>query len=266
MTAHAMTGDREKSLASGMNDHVTKPIDVKELYTSLARWIEPRAAVDHGETPAAAGPADETSVFPQLPGFNVNAGLTRVAGNKKLYRRLLDRFLADYRGVGSEIAEAIHTGETDTAQRLVHTVKGVAGNLSAERLHAAADALNAALKRDDGEDIEALVADFDHALAEVLNSIESLPPAPGETVPVATVAGTTDPKLLLAILDRLLPQVKARKPKQCGIILEEIMTLSWPDEVVDRLREMSGLIKKYKFKEAEAELMAVRKHIGDKGE
>ena len=41
MTAHAMAGDREKSLAAGMNDHVTKPIDPDELFSTLVRWIKP---------------------------------------------------------------------------------------------------------------------------------------------------------------------------------------------------------------------------------
>ena len=41
MTANAMSGDREKSLAAGMNDHITKPIDCGELYTTLRRWMEP---------------------------------------------------------------------------------------------------------------------------------------------------------------------------------------------------------------------------------
>ncbi|UQZ89893.1 hypothetical protein C4J81_11990 [Deltaproteobacteria bacterium Smac51] len=44
MTAHAMSGDREKSLESGMNDHVTKPIDMKMLYAVLEKWIDLREA------------------------------------------------------------------------------------------------------------------------------------------------------------------------------------------------------------------------------
>jgi CheY-like chemotaxis protein len=40
MTAHAMSGDREVSLAAGMNDHITKPINTKELFGALIRWIK----------------------------------------------------------------------------------------------------------------------------------------------------------------------------------------------------------------------------------
>ena len=41
MTAHAMTGDREKCLEAGMNDYVSKPIDPEKLFSALVRWIKP---------------------------------------------------------------------------------------------------------------------------------------------------------------------------------------------------------------------------------
>ncbi|MDR3038084.1 MAG: response regulator, partial [Candidatus Adiutrix sp.] len=44
MTAHAMSGDREMSLKSGLNDHITKPISVPELFRALARWLPPKPA------------------------------------------------------------------------------------------------------------------------------------------------------------------------------------------------------------------------------
>jgi CheY-like chemotaxis protein len=40
MTAHAMSGDKEASLAAGMNDHITKPINLRELFGALSRWID----------------------------------------------------------------------------------------------------------------------------------------------------------------------------------------------------------------------------------
>jgi PAS domain S-box-containing protein len=49
MTAHAMSGDREMSLTAGMNDHVTKPININELYATLNRWIKPKSPPDQTE-------------------------------------------------------------------------------------------------------------------------------------------------------------------------------------------------------------------------
>jgi len=41
-TAHAMTGDREKSIDAGMNDHLSKPINPNQLFYMLAKWIKPK--------------------------------------------------------------------------------------------------------------------------------------------------------------------------------------------------------------------------------
>ena len=55
MTAHAMAGDREKSLAAGMNDHITKPIDPEQLFRALLTWIDQSRLA--GRTAPLPGPA-----------------------------------------------------------------------------------------------------------------------------------------------------------------------------------------------------------------
>ena len=60
MTAHAMSGDRELSIKSGMNDHVNKPIDVQELFKTIVRWTEGReASPDSPEDPEALGASEK---------------------------------------------------------------------------------------------------------------------------------------------------------------------------------------------------------------
>ena len=115
MTAHAMAGDQEKSAAAGMNDHVTKPIDPKQLYAVLARWIsaspppaeETRAPemippdADGKALDDSAPISAEAQPFPDaLEGFDLMAGLSRLQGNKALYRKLLTGFASPVRAVG----------------------------------------------------------------------------------------------------------------------------------------------------------------------
>ncbi len=52
MTAHAMSGDKEKCLAAGMNDYLTKPVDDKILYSTLLKWISPRNSADEKDHPS----------------------------------------------------------------------------------------------------------------------------------------------------------------------------------------------------------------------
>jgi two-component system sensor histidine kinase/response regulator len=92
MTAHAMTGDEDKSLQAGMNGHVTKPIDPDQLFSTLQRWIKPsekrvqdqklEVSVDQSELARAVPAEDE---LPEsLLGFDLADGLRRLQGNKKL--------------------------------------------------------------------------------------------------------------------------------------------------------------------------------------
>ena len=93
MTAHATIEERQKCLEAGMNGHVSKPIDPSSLFDTLERFVAPTvkgpAVPPQEPAPAAVAEADE---LPEVPGLNTAEGLMRVAGNKKLYRKLLRQF------------------------------------------------------------------------------------------------------------------------------------------------------------------------------
>jgi len=146
MTAHAMAGDELKSLEAGMDDHVTKPIDPDILFATLQKWIGPiAAAADRPKAPSPdASPGHEPALptedgLPEsLPGFDLEAGLKRLGGNQRLYRKLLLDFGTNYGDAAGEINEALTAGDFDKAHSLVHNIKGLAGNLEAVDLQAAA--------------------------------------------------------------------------------------------------------------------------------
>jgi CheY-like chemotaxis protein len=175
MTAHAMAGDREKSLAAGMNDHVTKPIDPDELFSALLRWIKPgERGVPRAESRRAIPEEkEEDLLLPELPGVSVASGLERVGGNKRLYAKLLCKFRESQQKAVSEIRAALHSGDRETAGRLAHTVKGVSGNLGAETLYRAAADLEKAIKEGQ-ENIDSLLTGFGSQLKIVMDGIKVL--------------------------------------------------------------------------------------------
>ena len=132
MTAHATIEERQKCLAAGMNGHVSKPIDPSSLFDTLERFVAPTAkgpAVPPQEpAPPAVAEADE---LPDVPGLNTAEGLMRVAGNKKLYRKLLRQFSNTEADAAHRIASALAENDRALAERLAHSVKGVAGNIGA---------------------------------------------------------------------------------------------------------------------------------------
>ncbi|MEG2172278.1 MAG: response regulator [Desulfovibrionaceae bacterium] len=163
LTAHASSHDKEKSLEAGANGHLTKPINVESLYSSLAYWLGqsprkakrlPRAAMPELSAGAAASPQQNTvlqstgtlaesagpsSLLPDsLPGLQVQSGLANVVQNKTLYLSLLCRFVEKYSSSPQEFVQLVEDQRLEEAGRLAHTVKGVAANLGAMDLSQAA--------------------------------------------------------------------------------------------------------------------------------
>jgi len=195
MTAHAMSGDAAKSLAAGMNDHITKPIDPGTLLETLSRWIKPRAQVPAapiGFAPAPAvqspaGPSPPEPILPEeLPGFDLAEGLHRLQGNRALYRRLIIDFAAQQRHEGETLGRLLEAGDFDRARRRVHAIKGVAGNLAAKPLQAAVGALERLIRpagqggAADAQALKSALEAFQTALDITVSSAGSLTAAAGD--------------------------------------------------------------------------------------
>ena len=187
MTAHAMAGDEDKSLESGMNGHVTKPIDPDQLFSTLQKWIKPsekRVQVQQPEGPVECPESDkvapEEDELPEyLPGFDLADGLKRLQGNKRLYRKLILNFATDYNEVANEIREAFDAEDFDQAHSLVHNLKGLAGNLAATDLQAAAMSMEKVVKGVDkkspsSEQLNLRLSELENALNQALESAQSL--------------------------------------------------------------------------------------------
>ena len=187
MTAHAMAGDEDKSLEAGMNGHVAKPIDPDQLFSTLQKWIKPsekRVQVQQPEI-SAKGPEavqtipEEEGLPESLPGFDLADGLKRLQGNKKLYRKLLLSFATDYCGATNDICIALEAKDFERTHSLVHNIKGLAGNLSASDLQAAAVNLEKLLKgvqkkTPPAKELNLKFSELENALNQALESAQSL--------------------------------------------------------------------------------------------
>ena len=149
MTAHAMTGDSEKSLAAGMNAHITKPVDPTILYTTLIRWITGDEKVTEDQIELPDYEKDKMNDIDNYAGLNVRQGLARVAGKKESYFRLLKQFMTNHKNALDQIAEAIYLNDIEDARQKTHSLKGVAGNIGAMELHKMLETLEIAFKEKD---------------------------------------------------------------------------------------------------------------------
>jgi CheY-like chemotaxis protein len=178
MTANAMAGDREKVLEAGMLDHIAKPLNVADMFATLAKWIHPSANARVGQAPATAPP--EAGVrLPTLAGIDTKAGLATAMGNEKLYLRLLGRFRDGQREFARMFREARAGKDATAATRAAHTLKGTAGNIGALGVQAAAATLEAACAEGAPENrIEQLLGTVLAELEPVLGGLEHAVAAP----------------------------------------------------------------------------------------
>ena len=171
MTAHAMGGDREKSIEAGMNDHMTKPIDPDQLISALVKWVMPGdRETSEGLSESSSESKKVQNILPaELPGISIASGLGRVAGNRQLYTKLLCKFKDGQENAVDQIKAALQVGDVETAARLAHTVKGVSGNLGGDNLYQAASELEKAIK--EGKNLVLVMAEFDSQLKVVIDGI-----------------------------------------------------------------------------------------------
>ncbi|MBI3229199.1 MAG: response regulator [Burkholderiales bacterium] len=173
MTAYAMSDERQRCLDAGMNDHISKPIDPDMLFDALARWRgkrAPAAATIYPNNANSLRPALRPNTRPPLPSnllqkskvekeIDLQNALRRVGGNIDLYRKLLGRFSSKSANAAQEIADLLDKNERLEAERMAHTLRGVAGNLGANRLAEIAAELEQAINQNADNQTE-LLAQF----------------------------------------------------------------------------------------------------------
>ncbi len=164
MTAHALDTEIQHCLEIGMNDYVTKPVDPGKLRETLERWIKPQS-LPAASTPEEKAPSDVTTTdLPEsLPGIDVQSALERLMGNRKLFNRLLGNFLNEYANAAEQIRSSLGSEDSESARRLVHTFKGVSGNLSATELYAIAVALETEIRNGNREAAADLLVQLEEA-------------------------------------------------------------------------------------------------------
>ena len=175
MTAGAMADDREKVLQVGMNDHISKPINLAEMYRTLAKWVKPSGAgcatEQSGSSGDEGGNTNETrdlSALKTLGGIDVDAALELVQGNEAMYRRILKKFRDGNRDFESRFRDALNGTDPSAPRRIAHTLKGNAGYVGAAILQQGAQQL----ETDCGE--AATAQELEEKLVEVNAELMSL--------------------------------------------------------------------------------------------
>ncbi|WP_143450323.1 PAS domain-containing protein [Janthinobacterium sp. BJB446] len=190
MTANAMDEDRLRAIASGMNAHVAKPIDVDEMIQTLTRLV--RAPLSSGDGAAQAGnAATQTLDLPAaVPGIDLAAALHRFGGDYGAFLALLKRFENSQGDAVEETRRLLAAGQAPQAAQLLHRVCGVAANLGATQIASLAAETEKTLKTGRSHATAALLGRLEQAMAEVIEAARTLPSPLRRSQPAAAAPGS----------------------------------------------------------------------------
>ncbi|BCS88903.1 PAS domain-containing hybrid sensor histidine kinase/response regulator [Pseudodesulfovibrio sediminis] len=142
LTAHALKGDRERFLAVGMNDYISKPITIADFYATIAR------AANKAEKTTCTAEEQKKSGNSGTP-FDRQTALDMLGGRTYLLSRMDDIFIRDVPNEMQELFAFFEQGEMDEAKRMAHSIKGSARTVGAQRLGAIAEQLEYLCKQKD---------------------------------------------------------------------------------------------------------------------
>ncbi len=156
ITANALVGDREKCLAAGMNDYITKPFRAATLQETIQRWAAPEpggGAVPSCDTAirasAEATPKTLTEASPAPRPFDAEALIDRVMGNEAHAKRVLTLFLDETPRQITALASAIDGCDIESTRLYAHAIKGAAATIGGVNLQVLAARLENAARQDD---------------------------------------------------------------------------------------------------------------------
>ena len=263
MTANTMKGDKERYLASGMNDYVSKPIDAEELFSTLRRNI---SKISQRFAPEKQEPGVPAISLPDLPGLDIQAGLKRLANNRHLYLKILKEFKDKYQRAAEDIKGYLEEDDKELALRQSHTIKGLAGNCSAKDLQIAAQDLEQAIKEDQKHDYENLLNNFRSSLVQVLesistleNSVEDLPARDDNVIPAQSADIDPVTGKMFQEMSEYLIKRKNAKAEACMISLKKKLSdTRFKEDAI----QMELLMEKMDYKTAHACLKSIAENSG----
>lgn len=241
MTANGMQDDCDKSLAAGMNGHLTKPIEVGKVIAELANWLK----VEEVTPPSIASTTTKINCLPQsLPPFDLTRALAFSNNDSTLLYKLLLSFHERYFDAVNQLTDLINTKDFLQAEHLAHSINGVAGTLAANTLRNAAIKLERTLNSEQYEEVDALLEELTAELTIAVNATASLLPLPNQT---------EKENLSEAQLNQLLEQLQLALSRN-DFKAVDIFSKLKPhlEEIPDlqHLAELSNSIDKLKFSQA----------------
>jgi PAS domain S-box-containing protein len=246
MTAHAFAEDRAKALEAGLNDYISKPVDINQLTKTLVRWLAPHPKLTsiHLEKVEPEKVDLPAEIVSQL---DTQSALRRLGNDQKLYRRLLGLFREEKDDLTRKLHQALQENDLVLARRLAHTLKGTAASIGAVALRDAARQLELAIVAEEQNIFDEYLLQIEANLKPVLSALANMEqeqrPAPIQSSDVNLAESITRLRPYINHLVQLLLENDA----QAVAVMETMMEITIDAKLQEDLQTVENAVRRYDF-------------------
>ena len=246
LSADAMVGTKEKVIKIGMNDYLSKPIDIVELFNILIKWIKPRKRerIEIKNTTREENSESINSLSIKLRNFNVKQALPRVSEKIPVYIELLKKFEITYKNFIPELQYLFEKLDWKTIKLRLHTLKSVSGNIGNMKISNLAGILEK-----ESDNMQNLIElkeweELSYSISEAISEIQTV--AENKMIMTEEILSNVDLEKELRELTELLENYSANSHDKFKILYGTLINLGFSKEVT----QIEKNIKEYKFQKA----------------
>ena len=238
MTANALKGDREKSIESGMNDYISKPIDPEILFETLGKWLVGNST-QNSEKPLKKISNEEVEVL------DFNRTLIRLGNKQNFYYDLLNKYCDNYSKLVNDFSDMRMNKQYNKAKRFIHSLKSVTGNIGAMKLNKFIIHFEEQYESYDEESLNKNLVIFSALNEELLNRITNI--ISKKNPEEKQLSSNFD---VYEALNTLLEALQKARAKEIKESMNYLVTNTKDTSFMIQINEIKRLVDRYRFKEA----------------
>jgi len=257
MTANALNGDREKSIESGMNDYITKPIDPKILFETLGKWLTGNNTKNVKNSLKEISNEQKETLDEKVEILDFDRTLIRLGSKQNFYYDLLKRYCDNYSNLADEFSGMRQDKKDDEAKRFIHSIKGVTGNIGAMKLNNFITQFEEQYESYDEDCLNKNLIALSALNDELINRITKiiLKNEPQEK----QLSSNFDVYEALNKLLEALPKARAKEIKEImNYLVTNVVTNTEDISFMKQINEIKRLVDCYRFKEAKGMVEELR--------
>lgn len=179
MTAHALEGDKDMCLQSGMNDYIAKPIVLEKLIEVLEKWLPDKIQMEKEPLSVTKKTSIDTGHSTLISSgismvFDYKSFMKRVMDDKELAKTILNSFLDDIPKQIELLKNYLKEDRIKEAERQAHSIKGASANIGGEQLREIAFKIEKLCKEGNIAEVQELIKHMDEKFKELSEKIRGI--------------------------------------------------------------------------------------------